>query len=248
MKFQGIVLSAIAMSLSSVGLRQPASISVASATHTIETKADTPVFSPIPGTYGWDQLVRISDSTAGSTIYYTTNGTTPTTASAKYKSPIVVAKTQTIRAIAVGPAHAESTLAKGTYTLVNSLAVIVATVSGHSLVTVPVGGQSAFGVYIKNTAKQADPSVAVSTSTDPATLPVELTLCETNPNTAQCLAAPAKSVELASLPSGANRSFTVFVTAKSSIADDPSSNRINVLFKNSLGIVEASGSVAVTTK
>ena len=246
MKFQGILLSTIAMF--TVAFHQPASTAWASATHPMQTKTATPVFSPAPGTYGWDQSVKISDSTAGSTIYYTTNGTTPTTASAKYKSPIMVSKTQTIRAIAVGPGHAESALAKGTYTLVDALEVITATGSGNGLVTVPVGRESAFAVFIKNNGKQADPAITVSTSATPATLPVEIDLCETNSNTGQCLAPPAKSVKLSSLPSGANRSFSVFVTAKSSIADDPSANRISVLFKNSHGSIEASGSVAVTTK
>ena len=41
----------------------------------------TPTFSPGAGSYGLAQTVTISDSTSGATIYYTTNGTTPTTGS-----------------------------------------------------------------------------------------------------------------------------------------------------------------------
>ncbi|MFT4111118.1 chitobiase/beta-hexosaminidase C-terminal domain-containing protein, partial [Silvibacterium sp.] len=43
------------------------------------TAASTPSFSPSAGTYTSAQTVTISDSTSGATIYYTTNGTTPTT-------------------------------------------------------------------------------------------------------------------------------------------------------------------------
>ena len=40
--------------------------------------AATPTFSPIAGTYNSAQSITISDATAGSTIFYTTNGTAPT--------------------------------------------------------------------------------------------------------------------------------------------------------------------------
>ena len=54
---------------------------VAVGTYTIsaEPVAATPAFSPAPGTYTGTQQVTLSDTTAGAVIYYTTNGTTPTT-------------------------------------------------------------------------------------------------------------------------------------------------------------------------
>jgi len=246
MKFQTIVLSAIAMSLSGLAMLQPLSLSAASTSHAMTTKAGTPAFSPLPGTYGWDQSVKITDATSGTTIYYTTDGTSPTTSSTKYKSPIVVSKTQTIKAIAVASGHTESTVAKGAYTITSSLDLFIATDSGKPVITLAVGGATAFVVDTKDIGKQSDPNITVTTSTTPSTLPVTVTLCETAADGA-CFAAPAHSVSLGTLPGGAVRTFSVFVEAHESIANDPSANRITVQFKNALELIEASGSVAVYT-
>jgi uncharacterized repeat protein (TIGR03803 family) len=62
----------------------------------------TPTFSPGAGTYGGAQNVTITDATAGATIYYTTNGTTPTSASAIYSGAISVNASETLKAVAVG--------------------------------------------------------------------------------------------------------------------------------------------------
>ncbi|MGA3082280.1 MAG: Ig-like domain repeat protein, partial [Terracidiphilus sp.] len=49
-----------------------------------------PVFSPPSGTYTTAQSVTLSDATPGATLYYTTNGTTPTASSTKYTAAIPV--------------------------------------------------------------------------------------------------------------------------------------------------------------
>jgi hypothetical protein len=59
-----------------------------------------PTFSPAAGTYSTAQTVTLSDSTAGATIYYTTDRSTPTANSAKYTGPIAVSASETIEAIA----------------------------------------------------------------------------------------------------------------------------------------------------
>ena len=76
-----------------------------------------PTFSPAPGTYTSAQTVTLSDWTSGSTIYYTTNGTTPTTSSAVYSSPIQVSATETIEAMAAASGFANSAVASGVYTI-----------------------------------------------------------------------------------------------------------------------------------
>ena len=93
---------------------------VATATYTINLPAAaTPTFSPAPGTYTTAQSVTLSDSTTGAAIYYTTNGTTPTTGSTLYSSstPIAISSTTTINAIAVATGYSNSAVATGTYTI-----------------------------------------------------------------------------------------------------------------------------------
>ena len=61
----------------------------------------TPSISLGTGTYAGAQEVTIDDSTAGSTIYYTTDGTVPTSSSPSYAGAISIAATSTVQAIAV---------------------------------------------------------------------------------------------------------------------------------------------------
>ncbi|PYO49971.1 MAG: hypothetical protein DMD84_16890, partial [Candidatus Rokuibacteriota bacterium] len=83
--------------------------------------AATPTFSPPGGSYLLPQVVSMSDSSPGVTIYYTTDGSTPTTSSTTYTGPILVALTTTIKAIAVGPDWSQSPVASATYTFLLGL-------------------------------------------------------------------------------------------------------------------------------
>jgi hypothetical protein len=75
----------------------------------------TPEFSPVPGTYNVPQSVVIT-STAGATIYYTTDGNDPTVDSSVYDDePILVNENTTIKAFARLDGHTDSELATGEY-------------------------------------------------------------------------------------------------------------------------------------
>jgi hypothetical protein len=89
-----------------------------------------PLFSVASGTYSTPQMVGISDATAGATIYYTTDGSTPTTSSFVYSGPIPVTATETINAVAGGGAYNLSPVATATYTI-NGLTPIITTVAGE---------------------------------------------------------------------------------------------------------------------
>ena len=74
-------------------------------------------FSPAPGRYLGEQLVTISCATPGATIYYTTNGTTPTTSSPVYTGAILVPINTviTINAFAHLGGHEDSGVGSATY-------------------------------------------------------------------------------------------------------------------------------------
>jgi hypothetical protein len=79
--------------------------------------AATPTFSPVAGTYPSPRWVSILDSTAGTTIYYTANGSIRTTSSAVYTAPFRVSATATVKAIAVGGGFSASAVGSATYTI-----------------------------------------------------------------------------------------------------------------------------------
>jgi sugar lactone lactonase YvrE len=89
----------------------------ASATYTITPPAAMPSFSPAAGTYISSQNVTIRDTAPGALIYYTVDGTTPTTASQKYTGPIAVGATETMNAIASAANYSQSPVASATYTM-----------------------------------------------------------------------------------------------------------------------------------
>jgi len=93
------------------------SSAVAVSAYTINQQAATPTFSVAAGSYAASQTVKISDATAGAAIYYTTNGTAPTTASAKYTGPVTVPATETVEAIAVASGYLTSGVASAHYSI-----------------------------------------------------------------------------------------------------------------------------------
>ena len=78
--------------------------------------ASVPAFTLAGGTYHTPQALTLTDATPGATIYYTTNGTTPTTGSALYSAPITIASTETVEAAAIAPGFSLSPVSSKVYT------------------------------------------------------------------------------------------------------------------------------------
>lgn len=77
---------------------------------------EAPVFDPAGGTYTEDQTVTITTATDGATIYYTIDGTDPTTESTQYTEAVVITTTTTLKAIAVNGTDV-SEITSATYTI-----------------------------------------------------------------------------------------------------------------------------------
>jgi hypothetical protein len=83
---------------------------------TAQPVAATPTFTPLPGMYSSAQTVTLSDTTPGTAIHCTTDGTTPT-AGSPVCTTLTVSSTTTIAAIAVANGYSNSAVASGTYTI-----------------------------------------------------------------------------------------------------------------------------------
>ena len=108
---------------------------VATGAYTINIPtAATPAFSPAPGSFSSAQSVTLSDATTGAAIYYTPNGTMPTTASTLYSAstPIAVSSTTTINAIAIASGYLNSPAATGTYTILGPTVSVVLTTNDEA--------------------------------------------------------------------------------------------------------------------
>ena len=86
------------------------------ATYTIAQVAK-PVFSEAAGVVTMGTQVTITSTTEGASIYYTLDGTTPTSSSNIYNGYVVIAKDETIKAIAIKENYVDSEVANVAYTV-----------------------------------------------------------------------------------------------------------------------------------
>ncbi len=93
-------------------------------------QAATPAFSPSSGPITNGTPVSITCGTPGATIYYTTNGTTPTTSSSIYAGPVIINGGMTIEAMAVVAGYLNSSIQSTFFQLVQTATPVFSPASG----------------------------------------------------------------------------------------------------------------------
>jgi hypothetical protein len=86
-----------------------------SAVFSSTANAANPVILLAGGTYSGTQSVGITDATISAQIYYTVDGSTPTSASNPYTQPIAVPVSETVQAIAIAPSLLPSSIVSAAY-------------------------------------------------------------------------------------------------------------------------------------
>ncbi|MGH9701651.1 MAG: chitobiase/beta-hexosaminidase C-terminal domain-containing protein, partial [Candidatus Acidiferrales bacterium] len=93
---------------------------IASATYTLQSTVATPAIGPAPGTYTNSVSITITDSTSGSAIYYTTDGTLPSPGvgtTKLYSSSFTLTSSATVKAMATESGFTNSFIASSAYTI-----------------------------------------------------------------------------------------------------------------------------------
>jgi virginiamycin B lyase len=106
-------------------------------------------------------------------------------------------------------------------------------------------GSNAFAVATVNVG--VGEAITAEADLSVATLPLGLTICQTNSQTGACLSPPA-STAATQIPANGTPTFSIFATASAAIPFAPASNRIIVKFKNQYGELRGETSVAVDTE
>ena len=130
-------------------------------------------------------------------------------------------------------------------TPVPDIIVLTATPTQDGTIDVPDGGTAAFAVASINLGASAP--ITVTADTGDAFLPVTATLCQTDPGTGQCVAAPSSSVSL-TYAGNAAPTFSVFLQSSGIIPFAPASSRVFVRFDDASGGLRGSASVAIESQ
>jgi aldose sugar dehydrogenase len=90
-------------------------------------------------------------------------------------------------------------------------------------------------------------TITASADTGSATLPVNISLCQTNPATGQCISGIGSTVTT-TINGNATPTFGIFVQGSGNVPFDPAANRIFVRFKDGGDVTGGSTSVAARTQ
>jgi hypothetical protein len=95
-----------------------------------QAAAAAPAISPDGGSFSTAQSVTLSSSTASATIYYTLDGSTPTSSSTQYSAPMNISTDTTLSAIATAPGYTQSSVASAMFTFTNQTPAVTFSPAG----------------------------------------------------------------------------------------------------------------------
>jgi hypothetical protein len=129
---------------------------------------------------------------------------------------------------------------------VPDVVALAATLNDDGIVNIPGAvGTGIFAVATVNVG--AGGSITVSADTGAASLPINISLCQTNSSTGQCISPIGPSVAT-QMNAGATPTFGIFVAGTGIVPFDPANNRIFVRCKDGGGTTRGSTSVAIRTQ
>jgi hypothetical protein len=129
---------------------------------------------------------------------------------------------------------------------VPDLVALVATAANDGIVNLPgEAGAGAFAVATVNVGTAGQ--ITATADTGDAAVPVSINLCQTAPDTGQCISdiGPTVGVDIGH---GETPTFAVFVTGHGTVPFDPGVNRVFVRFEDATGVIRGTTSVAVRTQ
>jgi Subtilase family len=131
-------------------------------------------------------------------------------------------------------------------TPIPDIVALAATTTNDGIVNIlGINATGAFAVATVNVGVSGN--ITASADTGSASLPVDISLCQTNPATGQCISGIGASVST-TINAGATPTFGIFVQGSGNVPFDPAGNRIFVRFKGAGDITRGSTSVAVRTQ
>ena len=149
----------------------PAADVTVNATFTELAAVATPTFTPAAGSFISAQIVSLACATEGATIYYTLDGTDPTTESTVYAEAITVSATTTVKAMAVKEGMNNSAIATATYTIIEPMTIAAARAlenNQYALVQGVVTFIDGRNIYVQDATAGID--LYLNSNTVPATL------------------------------------------------------------------------------
>ena len=142
--------------------------------------AEAPTFNPDGGDFIGSVNVTITSDTEGATIYYTTDGSTPTTSSSSVANggTVTIDSSCTLKAIAVAQGYENSTVAEATYTKATvSVPTFLPNGGTYDIgTTVEVSISAMTGASIYYTLDGTDPVASRTAYTGPITISETTTL------------------------------------------------------------------------